>query len=328
MRSAGRSPSPRMGAIAVAFKREHVKKVLAGLILVASISMDGCGVPSQMDVVISDNGSEANVLMKEKEVADSHIRKNVLFVIFDGLASTAMQRYAEKLRSNYVADGFGVICIKYADNIDKAKEETIKANAQGRVICLMSYSNSDSVMGAGGRNAFAAWTEEQEFPVIEIRADDTWGSYGNHVESNVTAILNIRTNTLGHKGPKMIGAVLENPDTLYWDMCAPVHHVVIFGDKDYWHIPQVVCVVNGDDPFAGVSSDVIVSDDPPEESRRNLAQPGASDRSDAIPTASVDTPEEAMRRDNIREKAFARTEAELRRAKASDAKKTQFQGCS
>jgi hypothetical protein len=312
----------------VAFKRKHVKNVLVGLILVASISMSGCGVPSQMDVAISDNGVEANVLMREGEVVNGHIRKNVLLVIFDGLASTAMQRYAEKLRDNYVADGFGVTCIKCADNNDKAKAETIKANAQGRVICLMSYSNSDSVMGSGGRNAFAAWTEEQGFPVIEIRADDTWGNMtGSHVESNVTAILNIRTNTLGHRGAKMTDAALESPDTLYWDMCAPVHHIAIFGDKEYWHIPQVVCVINGNDPFAAVSSNAIVSDDPPEDSRQNAS--GASAWSDSTPTASVDIlEEEAMRRDYISKKAFARTEAELRRVKASDAKKIQFQGCS
>ena len=237
-----------------------------------------------------------------------------------------MQRYAEKLRNNYVADGFEAICIKYTRNDDKAKEETIKANAQGRVICIMSYSNSESVMGVGGRNAFVAWTEEQGFPVIEIRADDTWGNVlGNHVESNVIAILNIRGNTLGHRGPKITGAALENPDTLYWDICAPVHHMAIFGDKDYWHIHQVVCVVNGDDPFATVSSDVVVSDDLPEESRQNAS--GASGRSGSIPIAPMDTPEEEkMRRDYIRKKALARAKAELQRAKASDAKKAQFRG--
>ena len=312
----------------MAFKREHIKKVLAGFILVASISMSGCGVPSQMDVAISNNGVEANVRMTEEDVVDSHIRKDVLLVIFDGLASTAMQRYAEKLRDNYVADGYDVICIKCADNNGKAKEEAIKANARGRVICLMSYSNSDSVLGSGGRNAFAAWTEEQGFPVIEIRADDTWAHMtGGHVESNVTSILNIRTNTLGHRGAKMTGAALESPHTLYWDICAPVHHIAIFGDKEYWHIPQVVCVINGDDPFAAVSSDTIALDDPPEESWQNA--PSASVQSDSTPTAPMDIlEEEAMRRDYISRHSLAREKAASRRVETSNAKKILFKGCS
>ena len=239
-------------------KREHVKKVLTGLILVASISMGGC-VPSEMNVTISNNGEEANVFIKHQDVADISIRKDVLFVVFDGLGSTAMQRYAEKLRDNYVSDGLEAMCIKHGDNTDKAREATIEANAKGWVICLMSYSNSDSVMGGGGRNAFAAWTEQQGFPVIEFRGDDTWGNYGNHVESNVTGILNIRGNSLGHRGPKITEANLENPDTLYWDIHAPVPHIAILGDNDYWFVHQLVCVINGDDPFG------FVSDDPPRE---------------------------------------------------------------
>lgn len=242
-------------------KREHVKKVLAGLILVASISMGGC-VPSEMNVTISNNGAETNVFMKHKDVADISIRKDVLFVIFDGLGSTAMQRYAEKLRDNYVSDGFEAICIKHGDNTDKTREATIEANAKGWVICLMSYSNSDSVMGGGGRNAFAAWTEQQGFPVMEFRGDDTWGNYGNHVESNVTGILNIRGHSLGHRGPKITEADLESPDTLYWDIHAPVPHIGLLGDNDYWFVHQLVCVINGDEPFDPF---IFVSDDPPKE---------------------------------------------------------------
>ncbi|MBT3198298.1 MAG: hypothetical protein HN350_00110 [Phycisphaerales bacterium] len=309
----------------MALKRECITNVLVGIILVASMS--GCGVPSQMDVAISNNGIETNIVMREDEVADNHIRKDVLLVVFDGLASKAMQRYAEKLRDNYVADGFDGICIKYADNHGRARAEAIKANAQGRVICLMSYSNSDSVLGAGGRNAFAAWTEEQGLPVIEIRADDTWGgANGGHVESNVTSILNIRTNTLGHRGPKMTSAALECPDTLYWDMCAPVHHIAIFGDKEYWHIPQVVCVINGDDPFASVSSDTIAFDDPAEESRQDGS--GASVHSDYTPTFSVEILEEeaALRRNYTSRHALAREKAAARRTETSNAKKALLQG--
>jgi hypothetical protein len=229
-------------------KREHVKKTLAALVLVASISMGGC-VPSEMNVAISDNGEETNVLMKHKDAADISINKDVLFVVFDGFLSTAMQRYAEKLKDKYVLDGYEATCIRHGDNPDKTREAAIEANAKGWVICLMSYSNSGSVMGAGGRNAFAAWTEQQGFPIVEFRGDDTWGNYSNHVESNVTGILNIRGHSLGHRGPKITKADLENPDTLYWDIHAPVPHTAMFGDKDYWFVHQLVCVINGDDPF-------------------------------------------------------------------------------
>lgn len=240
-------------------KFEHVKKVLASLVIVAIISMGGC-IPSEMTITISDNGEETNIFVKHQDVADISIRRDVLFVIFDGLASTAMQRYAEKLRDNYVSDGFEAICINHGDNTDKAKEATIEANANGLVICLMSYSNSGSVMGAGGRNAFAAWTEQKGFPVIEFRGDDTWGNYGNHVESNVTRILNIRGDSLGHRGPKITAADLESPDTLYWDIHAPVSHISLLGDNDYWFVHRLVCVINGDEPFDPFD---FVSADPP-----------------------------------------------------------------
>jgi len=247
-------------------KREHVEKVLASLILVASIGMGGCA-PSGMKVAISDNGAETsvfinykakanvlikheNVFIKYKHVADISITRNVLFVIFDGLGSTDMQKYAEKLRDKYVAGGLKAKCIKRLNNIDKTREATIEANALGWVICIVSYSNSDSAAGRGGRNAFAAWTEQQGFPVIEFRCDDTWGNLlGNHVESNVTGILNIRGHTLFHKGPKITKTDLENPDTLYWDIYAPVNHLDILRDNDSWFIHQLVCVINGDDPF-------------------------------------------------------------------------------
>jgi hypothetical protein len=242
-------------------KLEHVKKVLTSLILVAIISMGGC-VPSEMNVAISDNGEEANVFVKHQDVADLSIRKNVLFVIFDGLASTAMQRYAEKLRNNYISDGFEAMCINHGNNNDKARKATIEANAKGWVICLMSYSNSDSILGSGGRNAFAAWTEQQGFPVMEFRGDDTWGNYGNHVESNVTGILNIRGDSLGHRGPKITEADLESPGTLYWDIHAPVPHIALLGDNDYWFVHQLVCVINGDEPF---DSFIFVEDDPPKD---------------------------------------------------------------
>ncbi len=324
-------------------KREHAKKVLAGLFLVASISIGGC-VPSEMRVTISDNGQETNALIKHQDVVDISIRKDVLFVVFDGLASTAMQRYAEKLRDRYVSDDFEAICIKHADDPEKARTATIEANAEGWVICLMSYSNSDSIMGSGGRNAFAAWTEQQGFPVIEFRGDDTWGNYSNHVESNVTGILNIRGDSLGHRGPKITEADLESPDTLYWDMHAPVPHIGLLGDNDYWFFSQLVCVINGDDPFDppdpfdSFNSFDSVSDDPPEDTQTQeppeKTKPPKRDDSDTGKgeiTVSTrgrpplktyhDPSEEILRKGYLRWKQLAREKAKLKKAKAADATK-------
>ena len=335
-------------------KHARVKLVLAGIILAAGIGSGGCAPLSGMNVAISNNGRDANVFMKYNDAAAISIRKDVLFVIFDGLASTAMQRYAEKLRDYHISDGFEARCIKDGDDPDKAKEAAIEANAKGWVICLMSYSNSDSIMGAGGRNAFAAWTEQRRFPVIEFRGDDTWGNYGNHVESNVTGILNIRGDSLGHRGPKITQSDLESPDTLFWDMHAPVHHMALLGDNDYWFFHQLVCVINGDDPFDSLDlpdppdpvdppdpfdSFDSASDDPPidpkpqeppekptppkrDDPDTNKSQITVSTRGRAPLKTYRDPSEEALRRGYLKRKQLAREKAKSKKTKPADPRVT------
>jgi hypothetical protein len=233
----------KCGAVKLGIMRNFVIWIVLG----PSVVFSGCGVPSNMDVSVMDNGIRSQTTMRYTDMEESllpKIQRNTMLVVFDGLFSGDMNAFCENLKKEHTDEGVKVTVIKYADNRAEAVKEAEAGYAAGMKIVCLSYSNSNSTVGVGGRNGFIEAMGAKGILVNDLRWDDTWRS---DVHDNVSIALFIRGNALFNAGSPLTKERMKSPHTIYSEIYAPVSHLSIVSRRlrnNYWYLPKVIDTIN------------------------------------------------------------------------------------
>ncbi|MDD2690034.1 MAG: hypothetical protein PHT41_07800, partial [Candidatus Omnitrophica bacterium] len=178
------------------------------------IEMDSVSAPKQLMAAMEE---------KQKPVVESKA-KGVVFG-FEGLIVDYMEEYLVYLTKNYLPNmNFYMAKGERAKSLEERLEIARQAHREHKLIVVISFSNSDSILGIGGRNSFIEKLEREGIPVLQIIFDDTWDSRGI-IHSNVIGVVNIRGRTPFFSGKRKDGRYLENPATWVVNIYLNIEHV-------------------------------------------------------------------------------------------------------